>query len=631
MNLDSHYYGTYFIARQAGWSNEDACKIAWAAETVDQAYLTELSKLYKTKNSDAEKKNVARVTTILDPWDDMRKTKTFTYAYRYWIMFSWMPFHFLPEIPSKTLDIPELESNVEFKKLNDSERAHAKLSENIYKEDFLQICKTSTNLCKEMIEKAKSVYNEIMNYIKQNLQSTNDEYTPDANQIQAYCERKRDEALFRIGICMHVLADTWSHQGFCGNGDVFINNVNVTKKNEYTDEDGTKMWLGDAFAVSDCHVFSTYWAGHGTALHNPDIPAMDYKYKHPYSNIEIHANNVDRFLKAFYQMYVSLRYICNDENNFTLDENSDKLKNIKLQQKNENLYNILEKIFKNSKKYEDKDEENKCTEWKNVLREMYGENNYCPKYCLTESNSYKKLEIFLHPAEDHRNFIMEKMGYENKIPVITKIIDSLVNGSSINDIKMDSDGNELKNADENNVIRVDVTDFDDKLTSYFAKEMKKFDAVKVDVTDFNGISTSYFAKEMKKSDAVKVDITDFNGISTSYFAKKVNTKETNAQVYYLASADDIPDTDSNPSSSPSTEASAVALNDGSSTDSNPSNGGSSTVASNGEANSSSNGSNNGGNVTIASNSYNSGVYDYNPIGDFHYNLGPNCKGDSRNA
>ena len=31
------------------------------------------------------------------------------------------------------------------------------------------------------------------------------------------------------------------------------------------------------------------------------------------------------------------------------------------------------------------------------------------------------------------------------------------------------------------------------------------------------------------------------------------------------------------------------------------------------------------------NGRNSGVCDYNPIGDFHYNLGPNCKGDSRNA
>ena len=36
MQLECHYYGTYYMARQAGFSRDDAKVIAWAAETVDE-------------------------------------------------------------------------------------------------------------------------------------------------------------------------------------------------------------------------------------------------------------------------------------------------------------------------------------------------------------------------------------------------------------------------------------------------------------------------------------------------------------------------------------------------------------------------------------------------------------------
>lgn len=501
MNLDCHYYGTYFIARQAGWEHEDACKIAWAAETVDKMTLKVLKGVYK-KN-----KNIPRVTTILDPMDDMNSTQTFTYAYRYWIQFSWMPFHFLPEKPDSIQELPpSLESNYIYNcELNKDEKAHAKSSENIYIEDFNQICKTTTDLCNDMIRETKRIYNE----------------SKSAN---------KDKALFRIGICMHVLADTWTHQGFSGNGDIFINKAIKDEKNTVSwDKTDSIVKFGlQRASVRDKDVFSTFYVGHFSVLHNPDIPAMDFTYIHPYSpNQPIHAKNTERFLNAFYQMYTSLCYILNanaEENNFTLKEiggdafdKNDDFKNRKIEKKDDSIYNILSKIFENSNKHEDEDNDKTCKNWKNLLSEIYGKNNYCPKYNLEKVDCTQLID-FLHPAEEHRNFIMEKMKCELKISVIDKIIEGLLLGKSISDIKIDREGKEL-NDNNSKSFRVDITDSEDNIMSYKGINAEKYDAV---------------------------DITDFNNNHKMYYGKKVEIKEFKQTEYYYAFNEDNPVPNSTP-------------------------------------------------------------------------------------
>ena len=200
MNIDCHYYGTYYIAREAGWSDEEAKKIAWAAQTVDEVSFEVLKKNVYDNASDKEQ--IPRVITLLSLSEMAGNTACYTTAFRDYVMFSWMPFHFLPEKQTESQrlsekDVPNLELNkVFYDRLNDTERSvYRKVK--TYPEDFHLRCKTSTDLCKSMIKEALSIYEA----------STKDDKPCD------------DITLYRIGICMHVLADTWSHQGFCGIGD----------------------------------------------------------------------------------------------------------------------------------------------------------------------------------------------------------------------------------------------------------------------------------------------------------------------------------------------------------------------------------------------------------------------------
>lgn len=78
--------------------------------------------------------------------------------------------------------------------------------------------------------------------------------------------------LHRLGITMHVYADTWAHQGFAG-----INH----KINEVHDMNSNSKSLDKSFfnKIANYFLSETFPLGHGAALSHPDRPSLKWTYK----------------------------------------------------------------------------------------------------------------------------------------------------------------------------------------------------------------------------------------------------------------------------------------------------------------------------------------------------------------
>jgi len=126
---------------------------------------------------------------------------------------------------------------------------------------------------------------------------------------QAIIDRGKPYGLYRLGITMHVYADTWAHQGFAG----LVDPVNEVE---------------DADEVGDTTVFSgrlNEWLrdilddaipalGHGRANIFPDMPFLRWQYEDYAKNTVIRDNTRD-FLQAADEMCRAMqRYIAGDPN-----------------------------------------------------------------------------------------------------------------------------------------------------------------------------------------------------------------------------------------------------------------------------------------------------------------------------
>lgn len=125
------------------------------------------------------------------------------------------------------------------------------------------------------------------------------------------CIRGRNAlfGLHRLGITLHVYADTWAHQGFAG----VIHKVNaVTKLDENDDIDaafGTKLknFFGDLFDdIAGEFVSGILPLGHGAALSLPDRPYLKWSYKDTRGNI-VMRDNPSEFLEAANGMCMAIQ------------------------------------------------------------------------------------------------------------------------------------------------------------------------------------------------------------------------------------------------------------------------------------------------------------------------------------
>jgi len=139
-----------------------------------------------------------------------------------------------------------------------------------------------------------------------------------ARKMLDYCIRDahKNYALHRLGITMHVYADTYAHQGFAGK----IHEVNKVSdlilKNEklsFMDEKKSQG-LSDRFPM-----------GHGAALECPDKPYLIWSYTNGLGE-KIERNNTDIFMNAVRTMIGELsryRYELDNEANLPNPTDSD--------------------------------------------------------------------------------------------------------------------------------------------------------------------------------------------------------------------------------------------------------------------------------------------------------------------
>lgn len=95
-----------------------------------------------------------------------------------------------------------------------------------------------------------------------------------AHDMLKACARHLDKpyALHRIGITMHVYADTWAHQGFAGV---------INKVNEVNDPDSDSASFNQGFfkRIAGFFLSEGFPLGHGAALSYPDQPYLKWRYE----------------------------------------------------------------------------------------------------------------------------------------------------------------------------------------------------------------------------------------------------------------------------------------------------------------------------------------------------------------
>ena len=123
-------------------------------------------------------------------------------------------------------------------------------------------------------------------------------YSDVAVKMLDACMKDIDKPYFlhRVGITMHVFADTFAHQGFAG----VVHDVNKVDDLECNNYDmsffdkGLSKTLSEAFPM-----------GHGAALTCPDMPFLNWQYINGLGE-EIKRDNLELFINAAYDLYGQL-------------------------------------------------------------------------------------------------------------------------------------------------------------------------------------------------------------------------------------------------------------------------------------------------------------------------------------
>lgn len=201
MNKDFHHGVIYVLSRLAGFNPEQSSIIAYSSQYVDDAcnrgVISFSNNIHAKYYHISSSQDINVVEGIRTYFQDD--------VYNEHV---WVPFHFLPGNAGRTVD--EGDEDLSFV-------------------DKL-ICKPNSPVAKDMVDE---------------------------------CIRRRDDnhALYRLGITMHVYADTWAHQEFIGLKD---------QTNDVDDID-TDTWSDIPNRVA---AKALPLLGHGRAMHFPDYPFL---------------------------------------------------------------------------------------------------------------------------------------------------------------------------------------------------------------------------------------------------------------------------------------------------------------------------------------------------------------------
>lgn len=115
-------------------------------------------------------------------------------------------------------------------------------------------------------------------------------------------------ALHRLGITMHVYADTWAHQGFAG----VCHEINLVKDLRDEDDepdtgllDRLRVFFQDEFEGLQSGFVDTFPLGHGAALSHPDIPYLKWSYTNGLGE-PVKRDNLTDFMTAAQSMFARM-------------------------------------------------------------------------------------------------------------------------------------------------------------------------------------------------------------------------------------------------------------------------------------------------------------------------------------
>lgn len=134
-------------------------------------------------------------------------------------------------------------------------------------------------------------------------------YSAIAREVLEVCEQDKNKpyALHRLGITMHVFADTFAHQGFAGIQHK-INEVNdLELLNEEVDMNSKlSNFFGDVWdSVKQTLISDVVPLGHGPALTCPDKPYLEWKYINGLGE-PVHRKNIEIFEYAVRSMVADM-------------------------------------------------------------------------------------------------------------------------------------------------------------------------------------------------------------------------------------------------------------------------------------------------------------------------------------
>ncbi len=252
MQIDFHHGVTYAVARLAGFDDPDAQIIAYSAQYVDDATNAGIIQF----NNGTEFNHISSAHKFLD-------YRNFRELAHHQV---WMPFHFLPGNGGLPNDQSPVGSYIE------------KL-----------ICRPNSYVAQDMV--ATCINSKYVNNTAVNSRLTG---------------QRSPHSLYRLGITMHVFADTWAHQGFAG-----INHqVNEAKilvdaqgKVDQKSMERIKRYFNKNFVNRLAHLFisEVFPLGHGAVLSNPDRPYLKWGYTNGL-NQHVMRDNPNDFLEAADQM-----------------------------------------------------------------------------------------------------------------------------------------------------------------------------------------------------------------------------------------------------------------------------------------------------------------------------------------
>ncbi len=105
----------------------------------------------------------------------------------------------------------------------------------------------------------------------------------------------RPYALHRLGITMHVYADTWAHQGFAG-----VNHKINEAASLVSNDDAFDVKFTDK--IANFFIGKAYPLGHGSVLSYPDQPYLKWEYNNTFGRLVSRDNPAD-FIDAADHMY----------------------------------------------------------------------------------------------------------------------------------------------------------------------------------------------------------------------------------------------------------------------------------------------------------------------------------------